>query len=93
MWGVQTVRDWWKRRAATKARQKREAEVQDREFCIGNLLLRIHFIVVMIRWTGLAPWELEFPFPGSLTSNCDALAVLQCAVDVGRCVSGFGLSV
>ena len=22
----------------------------------------------MIRWTGLAPWELEFPFPGSLTS-------------------------
>jgi len=22
----------------------------------------------MISWTGLAPWELEFPFPGSLTS-------------------------
>jgi len=21
------------------------------------------------RWTGLAPWEFEFPFPGSLTSN------------------------
>ena len=21
----------------------------------------------MIRWTGLAPWEFEFPFPGSLT--------------------------
>jgi len=24
---------------------------------------------VMIRWTGLAPWEFEFPFPGSLTST------------------------
>ena len=23
----------------------------------------------MIRWTGLAPWECEFPFPGSLTST------------------------
>ena len=32
-----------------------------------KLLLRIHFIIVMIRWTGLAPWEFEFPF--SLTST------------------------
>ena len=24
---------------------------------------------VMIRWTGLAPWEFEFPFPGSLVST------------------------
>ena len=31
--------------------------------------VRIHFIIVMIRWTGLAPWEFEFPFPGSLTST------------------------
>ena len=23
----------------------------------------------MIRWTGLAPWEFEFPFPGSLTAT------------------------
>ena len=23
----------------------------------------------MIRWAGLAPWEFEFPFPGSLTST------------------------
>ena len=29
------------------------------EFFIENLLVRIHFIVVMIRWTGLAPWEFE----------------------------------
>ena len=31
---------------------------------IDNLLVRIHFIIVMIRWTGFAPWEFEFPFPG-----------------------------
>ena len=28
------------------------------EQSIDNLLVRIHFIIVMIRWTGLAPWEL-----------------------------------
>ena len=31
-----------------------------REFLIYNLLVRIHFIVEMIWWTGLAPWALEF---------------------------------
>jgi len=36
---------------------------QEREFFIVNLLVRIHFIIVMIWWTGLAPWEFEFPFP------------------------------
>jgi len=35
----------------------------EREFFIDNLLVRIHFIIVMIRWTGLARWEFEFPFP------------------------------
>ena len=40
-----------------------------REFCIDNLLVRIHCIIVMIRWTGLAPWEFESPFPGSITST------------------------
>jgi len=39
--------------------------VREREFFIDNF----HFIIVMIRWTGLAPWEFEFPFPGSLTST------------------------
>ena len=42
---------------------------QEREFFIDNLLVRIHFIIVMFRWTGLAPWEFESPFPGSLTST------------------------
>jgi len=37
----------------------------ERECCIDNLLVRIHFIIVMIRWTGLTPWDFEFPFPGS----------------------------
>ena len=42
---------------------------REREFFIDNLLVQIHYIIVMIRWTGLAPWESEFPFPGSLTST------------------------
>ena len=29
----------------------------------------MHFVVVMIRFTGLAPWEFESPCPGSLTST------------------------
>jgi len=35
---------------------------RERGFFIDNLLVRIHCIIVMIRWTGLAPWEFEFPF-------------------------------
>ena len=38
-------------------------------YYIDNLLIRIHFIIEMIWWTGLAPWEFESPFPGSLTST------------------------
>ena len=41
----------------------------EREFLIGNLLVRIYLIIVMIRWTGLASWEFELAFPGSLTSE------------------------
>ena len=53
------------------------AEVgREREFCIDNLLVQIHVIIVMIRWTGLAPWEFEFPFPGSLTSTFLVLFLL-----------------
>jgi len=40
-----------------------------RELFIDNLLVRVHFIILMIRWTGLAPYKFEFPFPGSLTST------------------------
>ena len=51
------VLGWW--------RFKRE----ERGFFIDNLLARILFIIAMIRWTGLAPWKFEFPFPGSLVST------------------------
>jgi len=34
-----------------------------RHVVLANLLVRIHFIFVMIRWTGLAPWEFEAPSP------------------------------
>ena len=40
----------------------------ERVFLIDNLLVRIHFIIEMIWWTGLAPWEFGLPFPGILTS-------------------------
>ena len=53
--GTQTIFDW---------KQQRE-----REFFIDNSLVRIHCIIVMIRWTGLAPWKFESPFPGSITST------------------------
>jgi len=38
------------------------AQQGQREFFIDNLLDRIHFIIVMIWWTGLAPWVFEFFF-------------------------------
>ena len=31
-------------------------------------MVRIHFIIDLIWWTGLAPYEYEFLFPGSLIS-------------------------
>jgi len=37
----------------------------------------------MIRWTGLAPWEFEFPFPGSLTS-----IFLHSTSEAGGCETG-----
>ena len=36
----------------------------EREFFIDNLLVRIHYVIVMIKWTGLAPWEFELPSTG-----------------------------
>jgi len=42
---------------------------REREFFIDSLLVRIHFIIEMIWWTGLTPWEFGFPFPGSLISS------------------------
>ena len=40
-----------------------------KQFLIDNLLVRTDLIFEMIWWTGLAPWECEVPFAGSLTST------------------------
>ena len=40
-----------------KKNRGRLATCLDREFFIDNLLVRIHLIIVVIRWTGLAPWK------------------------------------
>jgi len=37
-----------------------------KQFFTDNLLVRIHCIIVKIWWTGVAPWEFESPFTGSL---------------------------
>ena len=42
---------------------------REREISIDHLLVQIHYILVLIEWTVLAPWEFEFPFPGSLIST------------------------
>ena len=44
-------------------------KLSESELVIDNLLVRIYIIIEMIRWTGLAPWEFEFPFPGGLVSS------------------------
>ena len=41
----------------------------EREVFIANLLFRIHSIIEMIWWTGLAPWEYVFFLPGSCVST------------------------
>ena len=66
-------------RACCRALRRSELGIE-REFFIDNLLVRIHFIIVMIRWTGLASWAFEFPFPGSLTST---FLVGLCVVEPG----------
>ena len=40
-------------------------KARDRAFFI----VKLHFIIEMIWWTGLEPWEFESPIPGSLTST------------------------
>ena len=42
---------------------------REREFFVDNLLVQIHSIIVRIRWTGLAPWEFEFPLHGLINQG------------------------
>ena len=52
------------------------APVREREFFIDSLLVRIHYIIAMIRWTGPAPWEFEFHFAGSIMSTFPRVYIL-----------------
>ena len=53
---------------------QRRPLVRESEFFIDNLLVRVHRCF----WcTGLAPWEFEFPFPGSLISTFLVLVTLR----------------
>jgi hypothetical protein len=56
-------REWRSMRSASAA--PLPAPPAEREFFIDYLLVRVHFIIEMIWWTGLAPWEFEPPFPQS----------------------------
>jgi len=47
-------------------------QTREREFFIDNILVRIHFIIVVIRWTGLAPWEFEFPLTRCNVASCSS---------------------
>ena len=47
-----------------RSREKSHTRLE-RDFFTDNLLVQVHFIILIIWWTGLAPWELEFPFPHS----------------------------
>ena len=39
-----------------------QCSVLEREFFNDNLLARNHFFIEMMRWTGLASWEVDLPF-------------------------------
>ena len=58
---------------------------------VRELLLATYWsestIIVMIKWTGLAPWEFEFIFPSSLTSTF-LVFVMKLSSGVGRARPG-----
>ena len=56
---------------------------KERVFFIDKITVQIHSVIVMIRWTRLAPWEYEFPFQGSLTFSFPSYPLSYCIVDFG----------
>ena len=64
-----------------------------RKWFNDNLLVRINFIIVTIRWTGLVPWDFGFPFPGSLTSTCLATSIISAGhpLNLHQGSAGYGL--
>ena len=55
--------------ARERTRVIRSLTCLEEEFFIENVLSQIHFIIEMMWWTGLTPWESEFPFPRSLMAT------------------------
>jgi len=53
------------------------AHLPEREFFIDNLLVRIHFIIVMIWWTGLAPWEFAPTCHARIVSSVSSAYTVQ----------------
>ena len=72
--------------------QAAPGSVREREFFIDNLLVRVHRRV----WcTGLAPWEFESRFPGSLISTFlgGRFSQLKCLVRLPRDAGGARASI
>ena len=92
-------RFWHPIRDTLVAHETAAPPCREREFFINNLLVRIHVIIVMIRQTGLVPWEFEYPFPGSLTSTflvretAAPLALVLSVQGLRLRVQGFGVGV
>ena len=62
----------------------------ERELFIDNSLDQIHFITVMVWWTGLAPRKFEFPSPGLESTFLD-IVTLDRGTKLDALVGGFGL--
>ena len=77
VWGQWGVAFWSLVREPLGWHRIQRVLLLEREFFIDNLLVRIYFIIVMIGWTGLAPWEFESPFPDSLRSTLLSLPLLS----------------
>ena len=57
--------------ALDSSRRSGPRPTREREFFIDNLLVRIHFIIVMTRWTGLAPArEIGILLPNNQRRPC-----------------------
>ena len=65
----------------------RGAARREREFFIDNLLVRIHFTIEMIWWTGLAPWEFGYTFAlledGVMPFLADTRQTGKCGTSLG----------
>jgi len=51
-------------------------QYSEREFCIDELVVRIHLIIVMMRWTGLASWKFGIPYPDVVDRSIEMFEVL-----------------